>query len=127
MGEKTHCVPAIVFDRIRTKFNSKNIIEVVNGFTDKGYRIADQWLVNFPSDTVDKIGVLLGTSDDEILPMCTKIFGDGSKQSTFIETEIGVVFSGNIDRMIENLPFLPENVCISANSVDLEKKFPFHL
>ena len=92
----------------------KNLKIVVSHFVSKGYQIADKWLLNNYSDTISNIGIVLGTDDDEIIPMSTKLFGETNKKSTYLETELGVVFSGNIDRMIENLPHLPSK-CITSN------------
>ena len=118
IGEIQSKIEAIVTDNIRTKFEVKNIHTVVNHFVHKGYQIADKWLLNDFTDIISGIGIVLGTNDDQLIPMCTKLFGDNVVQSSYIDTDIGVVFSGDITRMINNLPFLPTKIDVVSSNVN---------
>lgn len=102
-------IEAICIDKIKTKFNINNIGRVVRAFIDKGYRIADKCLNASSTGVVDDISLILGTDTDHILPLTYKLFGDSQPKSCFIDTHIGVIFSGNISRMMSNLKFLPIN------------------
>ena len=98
---------AILIDKIRTKFEVKGRHVVTNHFIRKGYIIADKWLINDFSGFVYNIRIVLGTDYDHLIPMSSKLFGDHLRPSSFLDTQIGVVFSGSVDRMIENLVHLP--------------------
>ena len=121
IGGVESSIEAISIDKIRTKFEVNRINTVVNHFIYKGYKIADNWLINDFTGRVSNIGIVLGSGDDHLIPMCTEIFGKTDSKSTYLSTNIGVVFSGNIDRMISNLPYLPSKINTSTNNVISEK------
>ena len=111
------CLEAFIIDEIRTKFSVPDIHVVVNNFKSKGYRLADEWLLGSKTNMIANIGIILGTNGDAFLPMRTKLFGNDLEKSSYIETDIGVIFAGDIPCMIRNLPLLPTlNAQISCNS-----------
>ena len=99
-------VPAICVDRIRTKFNSCGIKDVATAFMNKGYKIADHDYLGCNADTVDNIDVIFGTDVDPILPLTYKSFGCMTSKSSYIDSPLGIVFSGDLRSMLENLSFL---------------------
>ena len=105
LGTRNATIQAIVIDEIKTGFKVSNMHLVVDNFVSKGYEIADRWLLNNFEGSITDIGIILGTEDDHILPICPKLFGSPI-ESCYYETDIGVIFSGNVSRMVENLPHL---------------------
>ena len=55
------------------------------------------------------IGIVPGTDDDDLILIKSILFVDSWK-SNYLDSSIGVIFSGDIDRMIGNLPYLPSNI-----------------
>ena len=99
---------------------------VLSSLLNKGYKIADQNYLGCNAHTVDNIDVIFGTDVDPVLPLAYKSFGLISSKSSYIESPLGIVFSGDLRLMLENLSFLlfkdDENfVCntIVATSGDL--------
>ena len=125
IGSKRSKVRAIIIDNIRTKFYVKNIDKVVHQFICNGYKIADKWLLNNSNEMVTDIDIIIGTDDDDILPMTSRLFGSGDKPSSFLETEIGVVFSGNVDRMLDNLEYLPSNITCKPIATSINSNISF--
>ena len=107
IGDKCFNVDAIAVDGIRTKFNITNLNRVITEFKNKGYKIADNDFNYNITRIVDNIDLIFGTDSDHLLPMTYKTFGTPGNLSSYIETSIGVIFSGNIDKMIANLNSLP--------------------
>ena len=119
-----HEISAICLDKIRTSFYAKNISNIARSFAQKGYSLADKWLINNHDDMVSNIGVVLGTDDDDVIPMTPILFGDSDRKSSFLDTAAGIVLSGNINRIQENLPYLPTRFGTSCSAVAL-RSVPF--
>ena len=107
IGSKDYNVTAICVDRIRTKFNVNGIKTVVNEFTEKGYAIADSNYLDSKIDCVNNIDIIFGTDVDAILPLAYQTFGNDDNLSSFINSPIGVLFSGDVGKMMNNLKYLP--------------------
>ena len=76
--------------------------------------MADRWLHNDFTGKISNIGLVLGTDYDELIPMTTILFGKAGNQSSYIDTEVGVVIAGNVNRMMNNLLYLPVHQIISS-------------
>ena len=101
---------ALCVDNIRTKFEITDLGEVVSQFESRGYSLADSEYEVNSSGYVDNIGLILGTDTDHMIPMNYKTYGDTSvpdNLASYIETPFGIILSGDLSKMIENLPFLP--------------------
>ena len=109
-GQK-FCLNAICIDNIKTKFSAIKLETVVDAFKENGYKIADE---NFSSGNfreINNLDLVIGTDADHILPMKYVTFGntnDPNGLSSFIDSSIGVIFSGNVEKMVNNLRFLPK-------------------
>ena len=113
LGNNTFTQNVICIDPIRTKFNVDGVGEVVDAFLEKGYDIADSAYSPASSGFVDNIDLVLGSDADHMLPMTYCSFGDKEdidNNSSYIDTPIGVIFSGSVQKLKENLPFLPSKV-----------------
>ena len=102
-------VDAICIDKISTKFDTGDIEKIISNFKNQGYRFADAELeVNM--GVVKNIDIVLGTEYDHILPTTDIVFGDNDQnhQSLFKNSKIGVLLSGKVSKIIENLQYLPK-------------------
>ena len=71
--------------------------------------MADEILSGKCSGNIGNVDFILGTDADHMLSMTYKTFGDPwnkNELSSFIDTPIGVILSGNVDKMIKNLLYL---------------------
>ena len=112
-GEKVFNKDMLCVDNIRTKFGVEGLGKVVSGFQERGYEIADKDYSSETGGVVENIDMILGTDCDHMVPLEYCVFGPESNldsSSCFIETPLGIVFSGSIEKMIENLPFLPSKL-----------------
>ena len=122
IGGKMYSHEALCIDRIRTEFAVDQFQSVVSGFISKKYRIADTDYLDSKVRNVCNIDLIVGTDLDHVLPMTYKLFGNDScpdSMSCYIETPIGVMFSGDVAKMRANLKYLPvsEGVGVQLNSV----------
>ena len=125
IGQEIFAHEAICVKGIRTSFNVDGIGKIVSAFEDNGFRLADTSFSTSTSGLVDNIDLVLGTDSDHMLPMTYKTFGDQFKPNelaSFIETPIGVVLSGSMDKMFNNLKFLTDKKHLTVNNVSI--KYP---
>ena len=106
INDKIHEIPAICVDRIRTKFHATGIEQVIEDFSRKGFQIADKSYSNPKNNIVENIDLIFGTDVDPLLPIAYKFFGSENSISSYIDSPIGVIFSGDLNSMIKNLPHL---------------------
>ena len=112
LGTQIFSHDVICVTNIRTTFRVEGIGKIISDFEQKGFQMADAAYTDSTSGYVDNIDLVLGTDSDHMLPMAYRTFGDISNpdgMACFIETPIGVVLSGNMQKMIRNLPFLSKN------------------
>ena len=109
LNDMTHHIKAICVDKITTSFRIDGIGEVIKKFIEQGYDIADSHYKKDKNEIACGFGIMLGTDEDYILDMNRRKFGGSEPKSVFIETPIGVMFTGKIDRIISNLDLVPKN------------------
>ena len=110
IGSKEFDHDAICIDNIRTQFSTEGIKPVIDEFTSKGYALADENYSHIHTDKVNNIDLIVGTDLDHILPISYVNFGDPNKPNTlssYINSPVGVMFSGDVDKMRSNLSHLP--------------------
>ena len=109
------------FINVRSKL--PGLGRIVQGFNDRGYVLADDNMTPF-DDEIDGIDFILGSVSAYCLPHSEVLFGL-EKLSVYFQTSVGVLISGNIDQMLEDLQYLPhKNACCcysNQNSLDLTK------
>lgn len=120
IGKNKFNVNAIVTVKLSTKFKIDGLREIVDKFKSCGYEIADKNYNNINSNVVDNLDIILGSDAGHILPTSTVCFGLLPSQSSFINTQIGVIFVGNITDMIRNLDDLSHNTVSTVSSCDVE-------
>ena len=90
---------ASVVPKIDISLNVPGIDRVVGEFCGRGFTVADKYLRG-PRITDGQM--LLGSDNSYLLPLSTVVFGD----SSYLQSPLGVMFEGNIDNVINNLPSL---------------------
>jgi hypothetical protein len=100
-------IDAVCIPEIRINLEISRLKDVVESFLQKGYLLADKFLHNCQSGMIGNVDLILGTDSDHVLDMTYKKFGDCSIKSCYIETPIGVILTGNVSRMLDNVAGLP--------------------
>ena len=106
-------IKAICVPHIRTKLNLPNLKEVVDAFVAKGYHIADEFLTD-SNDRISDLDFILGNNDAQVLPQNEIRFGN-PPSSIFSLTPRGVMLTGSVSRMLENMSQL-NDCCVSFNN-----------
>ena len=96
------CIPDI-----RINLDLPGLSSIVTGFTELGYVLADTMLQN-GTDNIADIGMIIGDNEAQIVPQSDETFGIHPK-SMYANTPLGVMLLGSIERMTQNLPYLPNN------------------
>ena len=107
IGNDPHFIDALVVPRISTSFKVKNLDIITKSFIKKGYVLADRALHGLSSGTVDNIQIIIGNDSDYILPMTYICFGNKPVRSAYIDSPAGLILTGNLTRMANNLSHLP--------------------
>ena len=117
-GDKSAIIPAVCIDEIKTSFKVNNLSEIITNFENRGYDLADKQL-HPDTSVVNNIQVILGSQSNHVFPCTDVVFGDEKTPSIFIKTPIGAMLSGGVDRMRDNIKYLPFNLCqTTVSSVD---------
>ena len=98
---KVICIPSI-----RTKLVLPGLSKVARVFTDKGYKLADDFLLE-GSDEIGEIDFILGNSDSQVMPQREVQFGS-PVASVYSVSPFGILLIGSINRYLNNLNYLPE-------------------
>ena len=104
---------AICIDEIRTSFSTKGMGEVARSFESKGYQIADPGYLVESEGEVCNIDMVLGTDGDHMLELKYHTFGqpgDPDTRSSYIDSTLGVIFSGSVAKMKQNIKYLPSKI-----------------
>lgn len=87
------CMPII-----RTKIKLPGLSKVVNGFTNKGYMLADSYLLR-ETETISGIDLIVGNNDSNVILQQDVKFGS-NPSSGLSRTSRGVMLGGSIGRML---------------------------
>ena len=110
VGDKVHKIEALCVPTINSSLILPDLGKVIEGFRRKGYKLADS-MHRKKSKKIQNLDMILGRSSNFCLPENNVQFGSNAN-SVFSETPIGVMLSGNIKTIIDNLPYLPR---VSSN------------
>ena len=108
VSKKGPPVLAICIPKIRTSLRLPGLREVVRGFTDRGYHLADKTLAQATDDHIGNLDFILGNNDAHILPQRDVLFG-GTPPSVYSVTPIGICLVGGVGRLLSNMSSLPKN------------------
>ena len=115
-GKTVHKIHAILVPSINSSLSLPGLSTVVKTFKDKGYYLADKYLLNNDCDEICNFDLLLGMSANYCLPEETVLFGK-KELSTYSDTPIGIMLMGNIATLMRNLVDLPS---IKDNSINFQ-------
>ena len=90
------------------------ISKVAQSFIDRGYYLADEFLLN-KKDVIDNIGLILGADSSRYFD--EKIISFGEDKYVFILSSLGVMFIGDLSRLLTNLNDIPIRL-FSAQNID---------
>ncbi|XP_068203563.1 uncharacterized protein [Palaemon carinicauda] len=113
LGREWHSIEAVVVPSIDIELKLEGLNVIVKEFQDRHYILADKFLSG-SVDTIGNIGLILGNDADFLLSLTTHKFGL-SNPSVYLDTPVGVMLTGNINRMMKNLVYLP-NINIGNSS-----------
>ncbi|XP_068247877.1 uncharacterized protein [Palaemon carinicauda] len=113
LGREWHSIEAVVVPSIDIELKLEGLNVIVKEFQDRHYILADKFLSG-SVDTIGNIGLILGNDADFLLSLTTHKFGL-SNPSVYLDTPVGVMLTGNINRMMKNLDYLP-NINIGNSS-----------
>ena len=101
--------PAIAIRSINMNLALPGISEVAQAFREKGYELADKTL-HLCGDKIEDIKLLLGNDNVHLVPQSDVLFGDNSTvpPSVYLDSPLGVMLVGDIERYKQNLALLPE-------------------
>jgi len=107
IGGKVWNLEAVCVPELRTKLSIKNLEKIVSGFKLKGYTLADDML-NCNCNEISDIGFILGTNNSDVMVEQQVAFGRENEQSVFSMTTAGILLMGSSEKLLSNLPYLPE-------------------
>ena len=84
---------------------------IVQRFVDKGYVLADKCVLD-NLDKIGDIGLILGTNSSHCVMVNSVKFGT---DLTYMNTPLGVLLEGNVNRILNNLDNLP--VCVGTKLI----------
>lgn len=96
------CVP-----EIKTKLHLPNLRKMAMAFKEKGYILADKFLLSQKTDEISNLDFILGNNDCQLLHQQEILFGT-APFSMYTKTPFGVCLIGGIKRMGNNLQHLPQ-------------------
>lgn len=100
-------ITAICVPEINVNINLPGLNEVVDEFSRKGYKLADEFLFN-GTDVLGNFDFILGNIDAQILCQTERTFGT-KPCSMYADTPFGTVLYGGIERILKNVKSLPFN------------------
>ena len=106
-GPKTKILQAICIPEIKLNLDIPKLSLVAKAFSSKGYDLADKDLLS--SDKINNIDFILGAKSAHCLKSNEISFGEND-DSIYIKSDLGILLIGEINDLITNLPFLPENI-----------------
>ena len=105
VGKSTFCLKALVVPKIDIVLEVPGLGSFIKLLHDKGYEIADK-LLDFNVNYINNIDIVLGSDSAYCNPVTTKVFGK-DMTSTLLLTSQGVMLEGSIDKLSEDINFLP--------------------
>ena len=101
---------AVVVPDITITLKVKGLDRLVNSVVDKGYELADSFLKDSIRGSINDINLIIGAESEHLLKLDYVQFGD----SCLISTPIGIMFTGAVSTILDNVDFLPD---INSNTI----------
>ena len=105
VDNEIHCIRALCVPTLDIFLKLQKLGLVVQGFKNKGYKLADEYL-DENSKAIDNIQLLLGSKSAHCLR--TSDIGYGSNNSSaYSNSKLGVLLTGDVDQVLKDLHSLP--------------------
>ena len=104
IGDDFKTIEALCFPFININLKLPGLGNVVRGFQNKGYSLADSFLTS-KSTCIDDIDFILGSKSSYCIPDSEVIFGKKGK-SVYSQTPYGIILKGDIDTLMNDLETL---------------------
>ena len=105
-GSKDYILRAFTLPRININIELTGLSFLAQNFIQRGHKLADENLLR-GSDSIKDIGFILGSGSGYCLPGNDIVFGTDNK-SIYSQTPIGILLSGNIIQLLNDVKFIPE-------------------
>ena len=125
IGKDIYETVAMGVPEIRTVLKLPGLSTVINGFLDKGYNLADRFMLE-GKDVIGDIEFILGSNAAYCLRESLITFGGiaGKDPSIYSQTPAGIMLLGNIDQLMLNLKYLPvctDGLTVQCSTVSVPK------
>ena len=107
----------LVIPKIRMNLELNGLNTVVGGFKNKGYELADTFLNN-TSKHIGNIDIVLGADNARLVSGEDKLFGS---KSLFIQSNVGILLTGNIKDLVNDIGALPSLENMICNVINVEE------
>ena len=118
-GSEKKIVQALSIPSILIDLNLLGLSCIVRSFTEKGYKLADEFLLN-SGDHICGIDLILGTKSGYCILDSEIIFGHNG-QSVYSQTPCGIMLNGDVDRLLQDVDCLSslEKVTVEAKVAEI--------
>ena len=103
LGGKNHTFPAMCVPDISTNMSLPGMGEIVSKFMSKGYKLADEKLLDPENESIANLDMILGSNATHCLPQSDRALGS---ESMFAETPHGVLLMGDSLTLLKSLDYL---------------------
>ena len=110
-GECILSIFAVVVPNINISLNITGLDKLVNSIVNKGYKLADSLLENCTTGTIGDIDLIIGAESEHLFNLDYVKFG----KSCYISSPIGIMLTGMIANLLDNIEFLPEAESFISN------------
>ena len=107
IGDRTYFVEAYTVPKIRFRLVLPGLSEIAQTFVDKGYNLADEYLLHC-NDVIEDIDFTLGSRSSHCLLTTDVAYGNNST-SVYADSCIGILLMGEINTIKKDLLHLPRS------------------
>ena len=102
-GNTIETLYAYIIPSININLNLPNLSKVVKMFTSRGFKLADNKLINY-IDNISNLNFILGSKSNYCIPEQDILFGKNN-HSVYSQTPIGIMLKGDIPSLLQDLPY----------------------
>lgn len=115
-------IKAITIEDISINLNVPKLGDVVDCFLKNNFKLADNYL-DVNSHKINNVDFILGSEFGHILPGSDIVFGRRN-DCMYVNTELGVMLCGSVQKLIHNLHYLKPNTvqCTVVNTQTFNNK-----
>ena len=106
MGRKWIFVDALVMPEITLSLELPGLSDLASAFARKGYALADNRLIE--ANTIDGVDLMIGIDSFPLFFDSIVRFGANDSSAYFNNSEMGIMLTGNVQRMLANFSYLED-------------------